>query len=486
MDAIGYVRVSSTRQEEEGFSIPAQKKLITEYSLQHGFKLVKVFEEAESAKKAGRTEFQKMTRFIKDSGIKVVLVEKTDRLYRNFSDYSNLDIDANDLEVHLIKENQTLSKDSRANEKFVHGIKVLMAKNYSDNLSEEVKKGQKEKAEQGWYPSVAPLGYVNQDKIIKPHPEYAHLITKAFELFATGEYSLARLSQKLFNMGLKSKRVKKKLSKSRMQGLIQNPIYYGDFNYNGVHYTGKHEALISYDLYLKANEKLGEKLKPKSTKLFFAFGNLMTCYYCGCTITAEKKRKPSGKTYTYYHCTKGKGKCENPFYLNEVKVEKVIIEALDRIKLSSEIIEWTSEAIEKTHNEEKKFRSKEIASLQGRYNQLESFQDSIYEDKLKGTINEDFWKKQQNAFSLEQRKILDRLKKFDCAADSLKLNGIKLLELANKASQLFKNGTPEEKYKITKLVLSNPVFKDGSIEYCYEKPFDKFVNVTDLSKWREC
>jgi site-specific DNA recombinase len=57
----------------------------------------------------------------------------------------------------------------------MHGIKVLMAKNYIDNLSEETKKGMLEKAEQGIYPSYAPLGYVNVDKpnakkVIEPDP----------------------------------------------------------------------------------------------------------------------------------------------------------------------------------------------------------------------------------------------------------------------------------------------------------------------------
>src|SRR5439155_22967626 len=88
-----------------------------------------------------------------------VLVEKTDRLYRNLKDWVTLD--DLDLEIHFVKENVILSRDSRSSEKFIHGIKVLMAKNYIDNLSEETKKGMLEKAEQGIYPTVAPLGYRN-------------------------------------------------------------------------------------------------------------------------------------------------------------------------------------------------------------------------------------------------------------------------------------------------------------------------------------
>ena len=77
-----------------------------------------------------------------NTSIKTLLVEKTYRLYRNSKDW--VTIDELDLEVHFVKENEVLSDSSRSSEKFMHGIRVLMAKNYIDNLSEEVKKGQTE------------------------------------------------------------------------------------------------------------------------------------------------------------------------------------------------------------------------------------------------------------------------------------------------------------------------------------------------------
>ena len=111
----------------------------------------------ETAKAAGRKQFDELVRFCRSQKQVVhILVEKTDRLYRNFKDYVTLE--EIDVIVHFVKENEVLSKDSRSHAKFVHGIKVLMAKNYIDNLSEEVKKGQLEKARQGEYPAKAPLG----------------------------------------------------------------------------------------------------------------------------------------------------------------------------------------------------------------------------------------------------------------------------------------------------------------------------------------
>lgn len=138
-----YARVSSKEQEVEGYSIPAQLKLLREYAAKNNFLVQREFTDVETAKKAGRTEFNKMIAFIKENKtIKHILVEKTDRLLRNITDYALIEhlIAHSGITIHLVKENVILSRDSRSNEKFIFGIKALMAKNYVDNLSEETKK----------------------------------------------------------------------------------------------------------------------------------------------------------------------------------------------------------------------------------------------------------------------------------------------------------------------------------------------------------
>ena len=138
--ALLYARVSSKEQEKEGFSIPAQCKLLRDYAARNGFRIVEEYIDVETAKSTGRTNFGEMVKYLrKHPGARVVLVEKTDRLYRNLKDWVTLD--ELDIEIHLAKEGTVLSADSRSSEKFMHGIKVLMAKNYIDNLSEEARKG---------------------------------------------------------------------------------------------------------------------------------------------------------------------------------------------------------------------------------------------------------------------------------------------------------------------------------------------------------
>jgi len=154
--AVIYAHVSSKEQEKEGFSIPAQLKLLKEYASAQGFAVAQEYVDVETAKQTGRAAFGEMVAYLKaHPAVRVMLVEKTDRLYRNLKDW--VTVDELEVEIHFPKEGVVLSRESRSSEKFMHGIKVLMAKNYIDNLSEEARKGMQETAEQGIWPTVGRL-----------------------------------------------------------------------------------------------------------------------------------------------------------------------------------------------------------------------------------------------------------------------------------------------------------------------------------------
>jgi len=141
-----------------------------------------------------------MLKYARKNKIKIIVCEKVDRLTRNFRDAVRINEWMNEdpeRKIHLVKENCILSKDSKSHEKFIWNIKVSVAQFYTDNLSEEVKKGQMEKIAQGWLPSKPPLGYKTVgEKGHKVHvidENVAPLIRKMFELYATGNYSLKKL-----------------------------------------------------------------------------------------------------------------------------------------------------------------------------------------------------------------------------------------------------------------------------------------------------
>jgi DNA invertase Pin-like site-specific DNA recombinase len=172
-----YGRVSTREQHEEGFSIAAQLKACRAYAAAKGLHIVREFVDVESAKRTGRPEFDAMVAFLsQEHGVGAVVVEKTDRLYRNLHDW--VTVDRLGVELHLVKEATVVSEESPPPAKFYHGVMVLMAKQYVDLLGAEASKGLLEKAEQGHWPSVAPIGYVNnrESRRIEVDPHRAPLV----------------------------------------------------------------------------------------------------------------------------------------------------------------------------------------------------------------------------------------------------------------------------------------------------------------------
>ena len=247
--AVLYARVSSKDQEKDGFSIPAQQKLLRAYDAEQSLRVLQEFTDVETAMQTGRTSFGAMLAFLRENPTcRIVLVEKTDRLYRNLKDW--VQVDEIDLEVHFVKENVVLAPDSRSSEKFMHGIKVLMAKNYIDNLSEEVRKGQLEKAEEGGWPSYAPIGYVNTEgkdgkRTIVPDPERAPLVEKLFEWYVTGDRSIKEVARMAREAGLTFRKGRDPITTSRVHQMLRSRLYTGDFDWAGKTYHGTYEPIVN-------------------------------------------------------------------------------------------------------------------------------------------------------------------------------------------------------------------------------------------------
>ena len=226
---------------------------------------------------------------------RVLLVEKTDRLYRNLKDWVTLD--DLDLEFHFVKENVILSCKSRSSEKFMHGIKVLMAKNYIDNLSEETRKGMLEKAEQGLWPSCAPLGYrnvggPNGKRTIEPDPAVAPTVVRLFERYATGLYSLKELVSLAQADGLVFRRSKNRVPRASIHRMLRNRLYMGEFDWKEKRCHGVHEPIVTRELWDQVQAMLARRCAKRHRKVKhnFAFSGLVTCGHCGCSLIGEIKK----------------------------------------------------------------------------------------------------------------------------------------------------------------------------------------------------
>ncbi len=312
---------------------------------------------------------------------------------------------------------------------------------------------------------------------ISPHPEEAPAVVKLFELAATGNHNLNALRKAVYDFGVRSRRTKRVLVKEEVRRILANPIYSGPFIWKGVTYQGTHAPLITRDLFERANIAMGLKSRPKKNKHDFAFTGMVRCGHCGASLTAEVKK---GK-YTYYRCAK---QCENVVYLPENKLALQLGEALRRIKLTPEIVEWTREALLSSHADQAEHHRATVARLNARKEQLTSCVDQAYTDRLEGRITEDMWQRRSAEWETERADIARQLAGLDTAKTNYPASGVILLELAQCAHELYVSQSPHEQRRLLNVVVSNCTLKDGTVEYSLRKPFDLLADISESQNWR--
>jgi site-specific DNA recombinase len=478
--AVIYARVSSKEQEKEGFSIPAQLKLLKEYAAANGFSVAQEYVDVETAKQTGRAAFGEMVGYLRaHPSVRVMLVEKTDRLYRNLKDW--VTVDELDVEIHFPKENVVLSRESRSSEKFMHGIKVLMAKNYIDNLSEEARKGMQEKADQGIWPTKTPLGYRNitgpdGKKIIATDPALSPIVSRLFEWYARGDISLKDAARKAHTAGLTYPRSGAKVPASTIHTLLRNRLYTGWFEWNGKLIQGKHEALVPVELWEHVQGVLDGRFakKGKRGRRDFAFSGLIACHACGCAVVGEIKKE----RYVYYHCTGYADKCQgNPAscrrkYVREESLEAQFTELLGRLRFDDEVLEWVRDALHASHADERREHDEAIKRHQAECKRLNDRIHAMYVDKLDGLVDTAFFEKMSNRWREEQNRCQREIERHQHADKSYLDEGVALLDLARNAQRLFAKQEPREKRRLLNFVLSNCTWEDGEVAATFRQPFD--------------
>lgn len=230
-----YVRVSSKEQEKEGYSLDAQEKLGDDYALRNNLNIVKRWKVSESAWKEDRDSFSEMLEYAKKhEEVKHIIFDVTDRMTRNDMDKIKIYtlIKLYDKTIHFSRSNKTINKYSGSEDEFMLDIEVAVAKKMSNDISRKTKMGMQEKAEQGLYPSNAPLGYRNNrlTHLIDVDEQIAPYVKRAFSLMASGSYSLSMLVNALYNEGFRGKKGNR-IGKSAIDHFLKNPIYYGAFRW---------------------------------------------------------------------------------------------------------------------------------------------------------------------------------------------------------------------------------------------------------------
>jgi site-specific DNA recombinase len=472
-----YARVSSSAQEESGYSLPAQEKLLKEYCIGKGLKVEKVFSVSESASgQKQRQVFGEMLDILKHKGVKIIICEKVDRLTRNLRDAVRVNEWINEdaeREVHFAKENWVLNRDSKSNEKFIWNIRVSVSQYYTDNLSEEVRKGQKEKIAQGGYPSKPPLGYKTiGEKGHKSHiidATTAPLVQKMFELYATGNYSISALVEILHKEGLRNKSGKK-FGKTRMHETLSDPFYYGKFRWNGEVYAGQHESLISKELFDQVQQKLVRSNgNPQYKKHLSVFKAKIKCEECGGVIAWEIQ-----KDHWYGHCNHYR-KCSQKEWVRQEAVEDQLFSYFDNAALkNTRVLQWLEKAMKKDHAEEISYNTAKREGFNRTIRTADMRIENAYRDKLDGKMPASLCEKMINESTKEKEDALEALGKLSKSRTAYYEAGYALHELAIRSVPIYNStrAAQDEKRLLLSNIFSNLTLNSDRISPNYTLAFE--------------
>lgn len=294
-----------------------------------------------------------------------------------------------------------------------------------------------------------------------------------FELYAAGSYSLSSLQKQL------KREFGQSLAKGYLERLLKNPFYIGLFHWEDKIYKGTHPSLVSAELFERVQAVFRGYNKPKYGKHDFAFRGLLHCAYDNCLVTAELKKS----RYIYYRWTGSRGKCPLP-YFREEELGGRLGEILKDIHIPDAILTQLKRSLLSDKGEQDKQRKQQRERLQQRLEVVRHRVEQAYVDKLDGKITEEFWARQSAHWRQEEEQIRLAVQGLEQASPDRIAEGVKILELANKAYFLYLKQPPTEKAKLLQIVLSNCTVDATSIYPTYRKPFDLIFTRAKNEEWR--
>ncbi|MFH1712905.1 MAG: recombinase family protein [Candidatus Jacksonbacteria bacterium] len=489
MQSIILARVSTEEQMAEGQSIPAQLSRAREYAKKKGLTIKSEYQFDESSIKDHRTKFEQVIEEIKKAKEPIALiVETVDRLQRSYKESVLLDDyrKQGKLELHFIRENLVIHKNSNSSEIQRWDLAVFVAKSFVLQISDNVKRTNELKIKKGEWCGKATIGYLNTadeqgNKDIEPDPLRAHFIPKIFEFYATGNSSIRSIKKEMDKQGLKSNtKTPKSLTPSTIEHILNNPFYYGMMRIKDELYPHRYAPLISKELFDKCQAvKNGYHKKPfKYGAKPYLLRGLIKCADCGCTITPE-----TSKGHIYYSCTNYKNKHKKRLYVKESDLLSPINRLLQNISLPDEKIKRITNDLKSINESKNQFYSQTVKGLRQEYDKIEKRLSNMSDLLFDSSITTDIYDKKLKEYKERQQEIISQMSQYDQADKNYYITVNTVLNLAQRAYEIFSGSELDTKRQILNLLLQNPELKDKNLHFKLKAPFDTVLQASKCSKW---
>lgn len=478
-----YARKSSESEDRQMASIDDQINELKRIAEENELDVTDILSESKSAKNpVGRVVFNQMLERIRKGEAQGIICWKLNRLARNPIDGGQISWM---LQQGTIQHVQTYGRSYYPNDNVIMmAVELGMANQFVRDLSVDTKRGLRAKAERGWYPNYATLGYMHNpykkkgEKEVICDPDRFDLTRKAFDMMLTGRFSPNKIWQVARDEWNLTSRKGKKIARNTIYRIFHDPFYYGDYEYpkkSGNWKTGNHVPMITRQEFDQIQVLLGGKSTSRPKTHDFAYRGPITCGECGAMVTAESKTKnqKNGNVhrYIFYHCTKRKDPNCSQGSIEEKVLQKQISQVLSEIELPGDFCEWALDVLKTNNVVEAHSRTQIISNQRVGYDKVLKKLDNLIEMRASGDITDEEFAKSKTSFLEEKRRLDLLMADTSQRADDWLNQAEKHFEFARTAKKTFDTtDSIEVKKGILMFLGSNLTLKDKILNVQLDKP----------------
>jgi DNA invertase Pin-like site-specific DNA recombinase len=477
-------RVSDVQQRK---ALPAQRKRLLAYADKNNWRENKDFkyiEFDETAFKQNRKTFNQLVIEPLQASPKrsIVVFDKIDRFSRDSSSTEKRDLtrlyESGMLEMHFPSDNLYIHKDSPAADRFRLDIGISLAAYYSSSIRDNVKRRFEQLLAEGVWVHRAPIGYKNvlipTDVVSKPAKDIvvdkqrAHYIIRAFELRAQG-MPYAMIAKELVKAGYIDRSGVPRLSKSAVEKIINNKFYYGIMTHNDKEYKHRYEPLIDRALFnqCKLVKDKRKAMKTKWDTMDFNFSDILSCGKCGRTISPFRSKK-----WVYLKCANSA--CDNP-NTAESLVLGTMEALIKQISIPQDLMEKVIKELKANHDDQQLYYTQSIASVRQEFDEIDKKMEQWFDRLVEERVSPEQYDKIIENLKSKKEQLNDRLDILTKGNGDFLITASYLLDLANRAEELFKLADEGQRSKLLGFLVSNLKLNDKKLSYTVNYPFNLLI-----------
>ncbi len=462
-NSVIYTRVSSKEQADNNQSLETQKKYCLQYALKQDMEVLGFFGGTyESAKTDERKEFNRMIRFVKNQkeGVSFILVYSLDRFSRTGDNAIFISSELKKRGISIISVTQPIDVSTHSGV-LQQNIQFIFSKYDNDLRREKCIDGMKEKLLRGEWIGRLPVGYSydpshgfrNYGVSIN---DRGKIIAEAFVMKIQG-FNNTDIANKLSKVGFR-------VNRKRLSEILRNPFYCGYISASileGQLIQGKHEPLVSEEVFLEANDvilskSLGNKNRSSEMNSHVPLKNHVRCSECGTPFTGYIVKK---KNLYYYKCNKIGCKCNrsaksmHQLYIGFLKSYQIDSSLTGLLK---EQLLYTYEYITGADKDLNKETQRRASELQIKLNTLE-------ERYAFGEIESDVYNRVRDKFKEEIRALKVELKACENELSNPELFIDRSLKICSNLVGLWVSSPYPQRLQLQELLFPEGIFYDKQI-----------------------